>query len=51
MLNIESLKSNPNPDLVKERENGNVDVSKLKSFIGLSLFGTKEKYEIMTDLS
>lgn len=51
MMNTEELKSNPNPDLVKERKNGNVDVTKLKNFIGKCLFGSNEQHREMLDLS
>ena len=51
MLNIENLTSKHNPDLVKERENGNVDIAKLKLFFGNFLFGSYEKNRIMSDLS
>jgi hypothetical protein len=51
MLNIEQLKSNPNPDLTKERDNGNVDIVKLKSFMGTTLFRTSERHKLFSDLS
>lgn len=51
MLNIKDSISKPNPDLVKERQNGNVDIVKLKSFFGLLSFGSAEKHKEMLHLS
>ena len=52
MLNLDDeLKLNHNPDLKKERENGNVDIVKLKSFIGRVLFRSVEKHKLLIDLN
>ena len=49
--NINHLESNPNPDLVRERENGNIDFKKLHSFFGKLLFASHERHEYMMTLS
>jgi hypothetical protein len=50
-LNINDLKSNPNPDLVRERKNGNVDFEKLHSFFGKLLFASHDRHKYMMALS
>ena len=50
-LNIDDLKSKPNPDIVKERKNGNVNIEKLKGFFGKLLFASAERHKYMIGLS
>jgi hypothetical protein len=50
-LNIKDLESNPNPDLLKERTNSNVDIKKLTAFFGKLLFASAERHKYMIGLS
>lgn len=50
-IDIKQLELKPNPDLVKERVNGNVDVKKLNLFIHKLIFGSEEKYEKLKTMS
>lgn len=51
MLNVNELKLKPNPDLVKERANGNVNIEKLKAFFGQLLFASADRHKHMFKLS
>ena len=50
-LNQKMLKFKPNPNLVSERENSNLDVKKLQSFFGKILFASADRHKYMIALS
>lgn len=45
------LRAKPNPDIVKERKNGTINVEKLKQYFGLRLFGSSKRHQEMIKLS
>lgn len=50
-LNIKELNSKPNPDLVRERTNSNVEIGKLHAFFGKLLFASADRHKHMMALS
>ena len=47
----QELRARPNPDIVKERANGTIDIEKLKKFFGLRLFGSTQRHQELYKLS